>query len=204
MSFSKKQLAVVGIVVAIILAIFVGASFSSPDADLMEQIGNRAVEECQKRGIGLSMGRKYSTGFIIKTFVFEDVAAEFNPFRLTFSSISATPSLTAITNNVVDGKLSARHVTLELPFLGAIDFGNGSAHVHIDKENNAFVRNFKFNGPCSVKGHFAITKDSDFTDYRFVFIPKKGTRTLFAALATFGAPFKKTDDGCWILESEPK
>ena len=204
MFFSKKQLAVIGAVVAIILAVFVGASFSSPDADLMEQVGNRAIEECQKRGISLSVGRKHTSGFIVKTFIFDDVAAEFDPFRLTFSSIGATPSLTAITNNVIDGKLSAHHATLEIPFLGAIDFGDGSAHVHIDKENNAFVRDFKFNGLCDVEGYFTITKDSNFTDYRLVFTPKKEIQALFAALETFGAPFKKTNDGRWILESEPK
>lgn len=204
MNLSKKQIAVVAFFVAVILAVFVGASFSSPDADLMDQIGNRAVEECQKRGIALSIGRKHMTGFIVKTLIFEDVAAEFNPFRLTFSSISATPSLTAITDNVIDGKLSAHHVTLELPFLGAIDFGDGSAHVHIDKENNAFVRDFKFTGACEVKGHFTITKDSEFTDYRFVFTPTKAQQALFVTLSTFGTPFKKTNSGQWILESESR
>ncbi len=204
MNLSKIQLAIIGVFIAIIIAVFVGASFSSQDADLMEQVGDRAIEECQKRNIDLSIGRKHTQGFIIKTYIFDDVVADFAPFRLTFSSISATPSLTAITDNVVDGKLSAHNVTLVLPFLGAINFGDGSAHVHIDKENNAFVRDFEFKGLCKVKGHFTITKDSDFTDYRFVFMPSPEQQSLFATLKTFGTPFKKTDNDHWILESETK
>ena len=99
MNLSKIQLAIVGVFIAIIIAVFVGASFSSQDADLMEQVGDRAIEECQKRNIALSIGRKHAQGFIIKTYIFDDVVADFPPFRLTFSSISATPSLTAITPN---------------------------------------------------------------------------------------------------------
>ena len=204
MNRSKIQLAIIAFITAIILAVFVGIRFASPNTDLMEQIGNRAIQECQKNGVALSIGSKQTSGLVIKTLTFYDVVAEFNPFYLTFSSISATPSITAMTSNAIDGKLSARHVTLELPFLGAIHFGNGSAHVRIDEEDNTFVRDFKFSGACNVKGHFTITKDSKFTDYRFVFTPKKEQQALFTTLATLGTPLRKISDDQWLLESEPK
>ena len=204
MNLSKTQLAIIASIIAIILAVFIGAHFVSPDADLMEQIGNRAIDECNKNGVALSIGCKKSSGLVVKTLTFYDVVAEYNPFRLKFSSISATPSITAVTSNAIDGNLSAYHVALELPFLGTINFGNGSAHVHIDKQDNTFVRDFKFNGACNVKGYFTITKDNKFTDYRFVFTPQKGQQALFATLATFGTPFKKGRNGQWILESNAK
>lgn len=204
MDFSNKKLIIIASVVTILLAVFVGLTAYSPDAQFMEQIDKRAVEECQKHGIELSIGHKHLSGFAIKTLVLYNVVAKFKPFCLAFSSIAATPSITAIADNAIDGKLTAYNVSLQLPFLGTINFGDGSAHVHVDNENNIFVRDFKFHGACNVNGYFTITKDNVFTDYRFVFTPSKGQQTLFATLASLGTSFKRLGNDQWLLEGKSK
>ena len=204
MQLSKGQSLVAFSLAVFFLAILAGVWLTAPKQSDLDDIANRAAEEYNKLDIHLKVGNKRTAGFLIKSFRFEDVVAEFNPVHLCFSSISATPSLQAYTKGITDGRISLKNVTLELPFFGAINFGNGKAHLYVDKDDNIYISNFLFKGLCSVTGYANIIKTQNLLDYSFTFAPSKDQASFFLTLMTFGVPIKKTNDGRFVLACKSK
>ena len=204
MKLSKGQSLVAISLAVFFLVILAGVWLAAPKQSDLDNIVNTTAAECKKLDINLSVGNKRTTGFLIKTFRFEDVVAEFNPVRLCFSSINATPSLKMYRKGVTDGKISLKNVTIELPFFGAINLGNGKAHLFVDKDDNIYISNFLFKGLCSVTGYVNIVKTQNLLDYNFTFAPSKDQEAFFLALMTFGAPIKRTSDGHFVLACKSK